>query len=167
MRCILHVVRRAHIVVCVLSLGCLRPQATKYSTIDALWSEVSPIASAAISMGNAASLAWQRVLLQPAPEPLKQSSCNEGALWWTWVENACKIKKFPIFPQGPWTPKNTCKKLTCVTFYYLVYVRTHNLCYQRKLGSNTSELRMTFTMMKGGARSILDGIDYDEGWCVI
>ena len=39
--------------------------------------------------------------------------------------------------------------------------------YQRKLGSNTSELRMTFTMMKGGARSILDGIDYDEGWCAI
>ena len=78
-----------------------------------------------------------------------------------------KPQKVPDFPQGPWTPKNTCKKLTCVTFYYLVYVRTHNLCYQRKLGSNTSELRMTFTMMKGGARSILDGIDYDEGWCVI
>ena len=26
---------------------------------------------------------------------------------------------------------------------------------------------MTFTTMKGGARSILDGIDYDEGWCAI
>ena len=134
------------------------------SSIFLIWRSVersvSHIAFAAISIGNA-------VLLQPAPEPVKQSSCNEGALWWTWVENACKIKKFPIFPQGPWTPKNTCKKLTCVTFYYLVYVRTHNLCYQRKLGSNTSELRMTFTMMKGGARSILDGIDYDEGWCAI
>ena len=47
-------------------------------------------------------------------------------------------------------------------FAILIYV--HN---QRKLGSNTSELQMTFTMMKGGARSILDGIDYDEGWCVI
>ena len=32
---------------------------------------------------------------------------------------------------------------------------------QRKLGSNTSELRMTFIIF------ILDGIDYDEGWCVI
>ena len=39
--------------------------------------------------------------------------------------------------------------------------------YQRKLGSNTSVLRMTFTMMKGGARGRLDldAIDYDEGWC--
>ena len=49
---------------------------------------------------------------------------------------------------------------------------------QRKLGRNTSVLRMTFTMMKGGARVQLtmmkggvrvrldlDAIDYDEGWC--
>ena len=34
---------------------------------------MSSIAFAEISMGNA-------VLLQPAPEPVKQLSCNEGAL---------------------------------------------------------------------------------------
>ena len=37
MRCILHVVRRAHIVVCLLSLGCLRPQATKYPTMSSIF----------------------------------------------------------------------------------------------------------------------------------
>ena len=53
----------------------------------------------------------------------------------------------------------------------LVFLRTTTMVYgrysQRKLGSNTSVLRMTFTMMKGGARVRLDldAIDYDEGWC--
>ena len=124
------VVRRAHIVVCVLSLGCLRPQATKYSTIDALWSEVSPIASAAISMGNAASLAWQRVLLQPAPEPLQQSSCNEGALWWTWVENACKsLKKVPDFPQDPWTQKKHLQKVYLCNFLLYILFTSEPITY--------------------------------------
>ena len=31
------VVRRAHIVVCLLSLGCLRPQATKYPTMSSIF----------------------------------------------------------------------------------------------------------------------------------
>ena len=37
-------------------------------------------------------------------------------------------------------------------------------CSSKEVGK---QLRMTFTVMKGGARSVLDGIDYDEGWCVI
>jgi hypothetical protein len=55
-------------------------------------------------------------------EQQQQQPCFDKSVGWPWVENACKgHQKLTYFSPNNMKQKHTSWKLTCITFYYLLF----------------------------------------------